>query len=316
MSIQPRLTDFFDKGLPVSGSEVYHACSKRLKVLSWVVGRTPLAEQRRLLGLTKQALNKHLVSLVKLGWVERKSIKRGEGVYEATPEGLKQLEFGKPSLIYGAFSVNQKAANWLSVHFFKVRFNLKGSHFDKAGLEKGAKGRWTAYDDNPPTTLEVRKRCLSVTVHGLRGSNAAEIARKGLLAARERVLAFCARRGARVFEQGEFSGMPHWVIEELNTSKELSNILHLRQGGPAVRLAGLDWYIDGSHEGLVEARGELESAKRVFGEFEYLLRGGLHRDLELVKSELASVKDVAREVAALREELRFKPSGLPRRDVV
>jgi hypothetical protein len=41
----------------------------------------------------------------------------------------------------------------------------------------------------------------------------------------------------------------------------------------------------------------------------------LHRDLELVKSELASVKDVAREVAALREDLRFKPSGLPRRDV-
>ena len=109
--------------------------------------------------------------------------------------------------------------------------------------------------------------------------------------------------------------MPHWVIEELNTSRELAGLLGLRSGAPSVRLAGLEWYRDKSHEGLVEARGELGTAKRVFGEFEYLLTGGLRQDLAVVKSELASVKDVAREVAALRNDLRFVPSGRERRDV-
>jgi hypothetical protein len=101
--------------------------------------------------------------------------------------------------------------------------------------------------------------------------------------------------------------MPHWVIEELNTSRELKGLLGLAAGRPAVRLAGLEWYVDRSHGELVEARGELDTAKVVFSNFGYLLDGRLRRDLEGVRCELVGVREVAAEVRLLREELRFKP---------
>ena len=312
MPFQPRLPDFFDT---VTSNE-NRGYFTRVRLLRGLVDRTPLLELRRLQSVSKQALNRLLHEFEAVGWVEHE----GYGVWEVTKKGKNWLDSISGTSNHeqsdgGLPVIGVRAAEWLSVHFFKVKFNLKGEHFDKTGLQKNARNRWVEYSDAPPTTLECRKRCLTVTVHGLKGGDAQQLASVGLERAREVALAFCARRGARVFSQGEFSGMPHWVVEELNTSKELKALLGLASGRPPVRLAGLEWYVDRSHGELVEARGELETAKTVFKNFGYLLDGSLKRDLELVRSELGNVKVVAEEVRLLREELRFKPSGAPRIDV-
>ena len=166
-------------------------------------------------------------------------------------------------------------------------------------------------------TIEVTKRGLFVQVHGLRGNNALDVARRGAERAREAALAFCARRGARVFAVGELVQAPHWVVEDRAVSKALIGWLDLRQG-KSVQAGGLTWFTDKSHDGLVEARGNVPEAVAAFKEFDYLVSGGLRQDLALIRRELGGVKDVAREVAALREDLVFKPSnvGVARREVV
>jgi hypothetical protein len=314
MTLQPRLSDFDEKALLAPSKKLYPQYVAILQRLSRL---EPLSEIKCLERLSKQALHDQVKRLVGKGWVERRDF----GVYEVTKEGLNYLKSisgrSKASQSDGGLPVkSSKVFDWLSVHFFKVRFNLKGERFSKEGLQKNARNRWVEYFDDPPTTLEVRKRCLTVTVHGLKGSNATVLASKGLSVARDCVLAFCARRGARVFECGEFMGMPHWVVEELNTSAGLRALLGLRAGAPSVRLAGLEWYVDRSHGDLVEARGELDTAKVVFNNFGYLLSGALARDIQTIKSELGGVKDVAREVALLREDLCYKPRGGVRREVV
>jgi hypothetical protein len=312
MTNQPRLTDFDEEALLVERKKLYPQYVVILQRLSRL---EPLSEIKCLQRLSKQALHDQVKRLVGKGWVVRKDF----GVYEVTREGLNYLKSisgtSKAFQSDGGLPVkSSKAFDWLSVHFFKVRFNLKGECFSKEGLQKNAKNRWVEYFDDPPTTLEVRKRCLTVTVHGLKGSNATAIASRGLSAARECVLAFCARRGARVFEQGEFMGMPHWVVEELNTSAGLRVLLGLRAGAPSVKLAGLEWYVDRSHGNFVEARGELDSAKRVFAHFEFLLSGKLE---EYLRESVRVNQEVLMETKALRSELAFKPnySGL-RREVV
>jgi hypothetical protein len=229
-------------------------------------------------------------------------------VYKVTNAGLIELNQSKREPIVGRLSVIEK-----SVHHFKVRFNLKGARFDRAGLRKSRTGHWVDYLDSEGVTLEVTKRGLFVQVHGLRGSSALELARVGLERAREAALAFCGRRGARVYAVGELVQAPHWVLEDKEVSKALVGWLDLRKG-KEVQAGGLTWFTDSSHAGLVEARGEVSAAVAAFKEFDYLVSGGLKRDLEGIRRELVGVQEVAREVRGLREDLRFKPSGAFRRD--
>lgn len=306
---QPKLTDY-SEGLLSEQKEQKKVYPQYVLILQRLADHTPFSEIKCLLGLSKQALNRQLTRLVRKGWVERIDF----GVYEPTKQGLKYLDSisgtSKPSAIVGRLPVIEK-----SVHHFKVRFNLKGSRFDKSGLRKSHKNQWIDYLDSEGVTIVVGKRGLFVQVHGLRGGSALDLARRGVERAREAVLAFCARRGARVYAVGELVQAPHWVLEDKEVSRALIGWLDLREG-KTVQAGGLTWFTDKSHAGLVEARGGVSEAVRAFKEFDYLVSGGLKRDLELVKSELASVKIVAREVALLREDLRFKPSGLPRFDVV
>ena len=300
MATQRALTDF-SVGLLCGRKRVYFTL---YCVLEKLAGRTTLCEVRGLLGLSKQALNKHLRVLTRKGWVER----LGFGVYEVTPEGLRELRSKVNQPIASRLPVIEK-----SVHHWRQRFNLKGWRFDRAGLRKSRKGHWVDYLDSEGVTIEATRKALFVDVHGLRGVNALEIARAGAERARIAALGFCARRGARVYAVGEVVQAPHWVLEDKEVSKALVGWLDLREG-KTVQAGGLAWFTDKSHEGYVEAKGEVSAAVAAFKEFDYLVSSGLHRDLELIKSELVSVKDVAKEVKALREDLVFRPSGLPRRD--
>lgn len=308
MTFQPsqlNLTDF-TVGLLSKRGEGY---PQYVFVLQRVARLEPLSEIKCLLGLSKQALYRALTRLVEKGWVVRIDF----GTYEATPAGVKYLDsisgISNPTRIVGRLPVISK-----SVHHFKVRFNLKGNRFDKSGLRKSRRGQLIEYLDSEGVTIVVGKRGLFVQVHGLRGSSALDLARRGVERARDAALGFCVRRGARVYAVGELVQAPHWVLEDKEVSRALIGWLDLRLG-KQVQAGGLTWFTDKSHHGYLEAKGGVSEAARAFKEFDYLVSGGLKRDLELVKSELVSVKEVAREVALLRRDLQFKPSGLPRRDV-
>lgn len=297
-----KLTDYFDAGVTSTENRGYSIQGIQQRVLRRLLDHTPLLEIRKLENLKKQALNKSLRRLILKRWVE----KLGHGVYEVTKEGKNALNESIPQPIVGSVLK--------SVHHFKVRFNLKGWRFDKAGLRKSRKGHWVDYLDSEGVTIEATKRGLFVQVHGLRGSDALALARSGAERARSAALAFCARRGARVYAVGELVQVPHWVLEDKAVSRALIGWLDLRKG-KLVQAGGLTWFTDASHAGLVEARGGVPVAVAAFKEFDYLVSGALRRDLVFVVREIGGVKEVAREVAALREDLRFVPRGGARREV-
>lgn len=292
MAIQPRLTDFTEKSLFGSSKKVY---SRYVLVLQRLSRLEPLSEIKCLLGLSSQALHQQLLRLKRKGWVERKDF----GVWEVTPEGVKYLEgisgTNKPSNPRGS---RLREVRWVSAHHdLTFKFALRGLNFDRTRFCKRRDGKFYWYLRDG-VTARIGRSHVFFTVYGCEAGSVKRVFALGLQRARWAAREFQRVTGARVSEQGEAVGLPHFVVTDKGLAKWLRVGLNL--GVVPKEIADVKFYLDESHKNLVEFVGSRRATEAVGDEVAWLLEGGARKLLD--------------EVRGLRSDLRFKPVGGPRRD--
>jgi hypothetical protein len=259
-------------------------------------GKTTTAIQRELC-LSKQQLHKRLCLAAKKGLVAHEHW----GVWTTTPKGLECVNAKYPQNPRGQGLVEVRGVrDWVSAHHdLTFRFALRSQNFDRAPLVKRKDGKSYFYCSDLGVSGRVGRTHVFFTVFGVKSNCVRGLFEKALPLALRAARRFTRETGARVARRGEVVGLPHFVVIDRALAAWLRKGLVL-DVGPR-RVGGVDWWVDASHPSLVEFSGPKARVEGVSDEVVWLLEGGARSLLE--------------EVRGLRSDLRFKPSGAPRREV-